>query len=123
MSRFDTTMLRMGRPTNPMVISGVITLAGPVNIEHLIRTLTKPFLAIRRFQQRVERHQGRFWWCDDPDFEPATHVERIRLARPDSKQELTTLMSELASRQLDLARPLWRIHIVEEYDGGIAAIF
>jgi diacylglycerol O-acyltransferase / wax synthase len=122
MTRFDTTMLRMDRPTNHMVISGVVTLAGPVNIEQLMQKLAEPFLAIRRFRQRVERHDGRYWWCDDPNFDPLRHIEHARLAPPGSKEELTSLVSELASRPLDHARPLWNIHIVEDYDDGIAVI-
>ena len=72
-------MLRMGQPTNHMVICGV-TLAGPVDVDQLILTLAKPFSAIRRFWQRIERHDGRFWWCDDPNFDPLRRIERIRLA-------------------------------------------
>ena len=122
MARFDTTMLRMESPTNRMIITGVLTLAGPVDVTQFVLSLMDPFLSVRRFRQRVELHDGRYWWCDDLDFDPARHFERIRLPGPAGKAELVALVSELASRPLDRTRPLWHIHIVDDYDAGIAVI-
>jgi diacylglycerol O-acyltransferase len=121
MTRFDTTLLRMESPTNRMIITVVLTLAGPVDVSQVVLSLADPFL-FRRFQQRVEHHDGRYWWCDDPDFDPLRHFERIRLPRPAGKPELVALVSELASRPLDRMRPLWHVHIVDDYDAGIAII-
>ena len=122
MTRFDTTMLRMESPTNRMLITIVFTLAGPVDVTRLLLSLADPFL-FRRFGQRVEHHEGRYWWCDDPDFDPLRHFEHIRLPSAAGKAELVALVSELASRPLDRTRPLWHIHIVDDYDAGTAVIF
>src|SRR5262249_28313822 len=96
--------------------------AGPVDVPQIVLSLADPFL-FRRFQQRVEHHDGRYWWCDDPDFYPLRHFERIRLPGLAGKAELVALVSELASRPLDRTRPLWHVHIVDDYDAGIAIIF
>ena len=121
MTRFDTTLLRMESPTNRMIITVVLTLAGPVDVPRFVLSLADPFL-FRRFQQRVEHHDGRYWWCDDADFDPTRHFERSHLPRPAGKAELVALVSELASRALDRTHPLWHVHIVDDFDGGIAII-
>jgi diacylglycerol O-acyltransferase len=121
MTRFDTTLLRMESPTNCMIITVVLTLAGPVDVPRFVLSLADPFL-FRRFRQRVEHHDGRYWWCDDPDFDPTRHFEPIRLPRPAGKAELVALVSELASRPLDRTHPLWHVHIVDDYDAGTAII-
>jgi diacylglycerol O-acyltransferase / wax synthase len=65
----DTTWLRMDRPTNPMVINGVLILEGPLDLDKLEKTLAERFLAISRFRQRIEIRSGDYWWCDDPNLD------------------------------------------------------
>ena len=52
MDSVDTTWLRLDRPANPMIIVGLITLAGPVDVERLEQTLSERLLSFRRFQLR-----------------------------------------------------------------------
>ena len=44
MSPVDTTWLRMDRPSNPMVIVGVLIIGGPVDLNGLEETLAERFL-------------------------------------------------------------------------------
>ena len=45
MSRVDTAWLRMERPTNPMMITGVLMLDEPMTLETLKKVIGKRFLA------------------------------------------------------------------------------
>jgi diacylglycerol O-acyltransferase len=123
MEPIDTTWLRMERPTNLMVIVGLLFLAGPVDIPRLERTLADRLLAFRRFGARVERAATGEWWCDDPRFDIAHHIKRVRLPGRAGKTELEDFVADLASQPFDHAHPLWQCHIVEDYAGGAVVIF
>jgi diacylglycerol O-acyltransferase / wax synthase len=122
MSSVDMTWLRMDRPANPMVIVGFFTLAGPVNLNELEATIAERFLTIPRFKQRVESRAGEYWWVDDAYFDESRHIKRVRLPGDADQSELQRYVAQLASEHLDKARPLWRLHIVEDYQGGAAII-
>ena len=122
MAPIDTTWLRMERPTNLMVIVGVLVLKGPVDVARLETILAERLLAIPRFRQRTELRQTGYWWSDDPQFDVARHIKRIRLPGAADKPELERFVAELASSPLDPAHPRWQFHIVEDYEGGAAVV-
>ena len=122
MDPVDTTWLRLDRPTNRMVIVGLLMLAGPVDVARLERTLAERLLIYRRFRQRVETGLTGTWWCDDPDFDIAHHIKRIRLPAPGGRNELERFVADLAAQPLDPLHPLWQYHIVEDYEGGVALV-
>lgn len=62
MAPVDTTWLRMDRPTNPMVIVGVLVLAPPVDLARVEHTLADRLLAIPRFRQRADVGPTGAWW-------------------------------------------------------------
>lgn len=118
----DITWLRMDRPANPMIINGVLILAGPADIDRLEATLLERFLDIPRFRQKIESHSGEFWWCEDPGFDKRRHIKRVRLPGKGGRAELQDYLSDLASEPLDKARPLWQIRIIEQYEGGAVVL-
>src|SRR3974390_1206536 len=122
MAPVDTTWLRMERPTNLMVIVGVLVLAGPVDMGRLESTLAKRILAIPRFRQRAETRSTGFWWSDEEHFDIARHIKRIRLPGPGRKAELEKFVGDLASTPLDPEHPRWQFHIIEDYEGGAAIV-
>src|SRR5208283_4527803 len=122
MAPVDTTWLRMDRPTNLMVIVGVLVLEGPVDPIRLENALAKRLLGFPRFRQRTETRQTGTWWCDDPQFDIARHIKRVRLPGAADKAELERLVAELAATPLDPLHPLWQFHIVEDYNGGAAIV-
>jgi len=122
MAPVDTTWLRMDRPTNLMLVVGVIMLRGPVDIPRLERTLAARLLAFSRFRQRAEIQATGAWWCDDTTFDIAHHIKRIRLPAPGDKIQFQRFVAELASVPLDPRHPLWHIHIVEDYEAGAALV-
>ncbi len=118
MSRVDTAWLRMERPTNLMMITGVLMFAGPLDPKRIRKLIAKRFLAFRRFRQRAVQSMSGTWWQTDEALDLDWHVQGATLPGKAGKTELEAFVSELASRSLDHRRPLWQFHVVREYDGG-----
>ncbi|CAN0562522.1 unnamed protein product, partial [Ectocarpus sp. 12 AP-2014] len=122
MSAVDRSWLRMDSPTNPMMISAVLVFDQPIAINRLKRTLNERFLCFQRFRQRVIHEGERVYWQDDPLFDIDNHIHRIALPGNAGKDELQALTSDLNSTSLDLRRPLWQIHYIDNYGGGCALL-
>ncbi len=123
MSSVDTTWLRMDRPNNLMMIVGVWMLEGPVDVERVEAQIVEGLLSYRRYRQMVERTPAAFFWRDDPNFDLSHHIRHIRLPGRGGKHALERLVGELASEPLDPNHPLWTVHFVDKYEGGVAVIF
>ena len=123
MSSVDTTWLRMDRPANLMMIVAVWLLEGPVPLDKVEKQIAEGLLSYRRYGQKVEYTPAGVFWRDDPNFDLAHHIKRVRLPGRGDKQALERFVGELASEPLDPKHPLWTVHIVEEYDGGAALVF
>jgi diacylglycerol O-acyltransferase / wax synthase len=123
MSSIDTTWLRMDRPENRMIIVAVWMLEGPVALDRLENQLAERMLTYRRYRQKVEFASGVPYWRDDPHFDLAHHIKRVRLPGRGGKEELQRFVADLASEPLDFNHPLWTVHIVEKYEGGAAVVF
>jgi len=117
-AKVDTAWLRMEQPTNLMMITGVVTLAGPVKFERLLDTIRTRWLAFKRFRQKAVVRPGGAHWVMDEDFEIHAHVRRVALPGKADQAELEEFVSDLASTALDPSRPLWQFHYVENYIGG-----
>jgi diacylglycerol O-acyltransferase / wax synthase len=122
MSRVDTAWLRMERPTNLMMITGVLVFDEQLDMATLKTVLADRFLAFRRFRQKAVEVAGQSFWEFDKDFDLNWHVRRMALPGDASKDELEEYVSQLASTPLDKSKPLWQFHIVENYQGGSALI-
>ena len=122
MSGIDTAWLRMERPTNLMMITGVMIFAERLEYEKLRETVKTRFLKYWRFMQRaVQKAAGAFWEVD-PYFDIGRHVLRTALPGQADKAELEHLASDLMSTPLDFSKPMWQFHLVEDYQGGSALI-
>jgi diacylglycerol O-acyltransferase len=57
------------------------------------------------------------------DIELTHHVKLWGLPRPGGQRELGVLVSRLHSRQLDLTRPLWELHIIDGLEDNRFALY
>src|SRR5262245_26536048 len=57
-------------------------------------------------------------WVDDLHFNIDYHVRHTSLPRPGDPQQLKLLAARIMSQQLDRAKPLWEMWIVEGLQGG-----
>jgi diacylglycerol O-acyltransferase len=122
MSAVDCAWLRMDRPTNLMMIVGVVVFATRVDFRRFRKTIADRFLAFPRFRCRARDDAVSPGWETDPEFDLAQHVIRTSLPAPAGQAELEELVSRLASTDLDRGRPMWQFHFVDDFQGGSAAI-
>jgi diacylglycerol O-acyltransferase len=123
MSKVDTAWLRMDSASNLMMILGVWTLRPGIRYEALCHRMEERLLAYSRFRQRVVEEGGQARWVDH-DVDIREHVVREKLPRHKggAQAALQQRIGELAMTPLDRARPLWQMHLVEDYEGGSALI-
>ncbi|WP_460457985.1 WS/DGAT/MGAT family O-acyltransferase [Arenimonas alkanexedens] len=122
MSRVDTAWLRMERPTNLMMITGVMMFETPLDIATLRKVIATKFLSYPRFRQKTVDTPTGCFWQDDADFDLDWHVRLTALPGRGGKKELERLTSQMASTPLDKTKPLWQFHLVEKFGGGSALI-
>ena len=100
MSRVDTAWLRMERPTNLMMITGVMMFETPLDIKTLRKVIEQKFLSYPRFRQKaVDTPTGAFWQ-DDADFDLDWHVRLTALPGKGGKKELERLKSSVSVERL-----------------------
>jgi len=122
MSSVDVAWLRMDRPSNLMVICGVLVLHERVTIARLRSTVASRFLRFSRFRERPASSAGGYQWESDEGFDLARHVKTIALPRGAAEAELEALVSKLVSTPLDPRHPLWEFHLIASYKSGSAII-
>lgn len=119
----DNAWLRMDRPYNHMTISAVFILGRRLTLNELQHHIeTRWVTAHSHFRQRPVDHRTGAYWETDPHFDIDQHVHRIGLPGAKGKQELEEAVGVLVSTPLDPTKPLWDWHLVEDYQGGSAAI-
>jgi WS/DGAT/MGAT family acyltransferase len=123
MSAVDTAWLRMDRPTNLMMIVGVMVFQERMDFDRLRNTIEARLVGrYRRFRQCAVQEVAGAFWQDDPDFDIDAHLKRRVLPDKAGKKELQALASELAVQPLNPGKPLWRFDLIEDYEGGSALV-
>ncbi|MGH8251216.1 MAG: WS/DGAT/MGAT family O-acyltransferase [Steroidobacteraceae bacterium] len=122
MSAVDAAWLRMDRPTNLMMIVGVVVLDSKVSFKRFRRTIEQRFLKFPRFRCRALQDALLARWETDPGFKLDRHVTRVALPAPAGQAELEMLVSELAGTDLDRDHPIWQFHFIERFGDGSAVI-
>lgn len=118
----DVAWLRMESSVNPMTIVGVLGFSAPLDLHQLRRLVEERLLIYERFRQRVTDLTGTPTWRSDPHFDLGAHVHRAGLPAPGGKAAIEELVSDLMSTPLDLSKPPWQFHLVEDFDGGSVLI-
>src|SRR6202162_1646110 len=121
MASIDAAWLGMEDPTNLMMVTGVLALDGKVDLKRLRLTLDRRLKPFGRFHQRVVRPRSRRshpHWQDDVNFDIDNHVSHVALPAPGGDDGLRNMVSELMSVPLDFTKPLWHIHVIDNYRGG-----
>jgi WS/DGAT/MGAT family acyltransferase len=76
------------------------------------------------FSQRLRPSRNPLYlphWEDDPDFDMANHVEVLHL-ETGTKDELRAMVSAQRGELLDRERPLWKMFVIQGYNGNTTAI-
>jgi len=120
MSKVDTAWLRMDTPSNLMMIVGVWSLQPGVSHAVVCERIENSLLKYARFRQRVMEDAAGATWVEDRYFDLQNHVVADKLpkvAKGKEQEALQDRVAELAMQPLDRKRPLWQIHLIEDYTG------
>jgi hypothetical protein len=122
MSSVDTAWLRMDSTNNLMMIVGVMAFATPLDVKRFKTLIEGRLLVYPRFRQYVVDDGMAAHWVDDDNFDLDAHLHRVRLPGAGGEKELQAMVADLASERLDKGKPLWQMHLIENYQGGSALI-
>jgi diacylglycerol O-acyltransferase / wax synthase len=120
MTKVDTAWLRMDCDANLMMIIGVWQLSPGVKYAAVCERIENTLLKYDRFRQRVLEDAGGATWVEDRNFDLRNHVvlEKLpKVAKGHAQEALQDRVAELATQRLDPKRPLWQIHLIEDYLG------
>ncbi|MGZ5198762.1 MAG: wax ester/triacylglycerol synthase family O-acyltransferase [Telluria sp.] len=118
LSAVDAAWLRMDRPTNRMVVCGVMQLDGRIALADLQAVVRDRLLRFHRLRQRVVDADSNPYWENDPWFDLDWHV---RPAPPPAHAPLQRTVGELIGAALDPERPMWQLHLLD-LPGGSAIV-
>ncbi len=121
-SKVDNAWWHMDSPTNHMVVTAVMLFDRPIDVDALRQVYEERLLTFARFRQRIVtplRDLGEPQWELDPTFDIDAHIHHVALPAPGDDAALQELVSEVSSRPLDAAKPLWEAWVVDGHgDGG-----
>ncbi|GAA4425350.1 wax ester/triacylglycerol synthase family O-acyltransferase [Acidovorax lacteus] len=120
MSKVDTAWLRMDNAHNLMMINGVWTLSPGITWEVLAERVQARLLQYPRFRQRVVEDAAGATWVEDRHFDIHAHLLRETLPRKrgqSMQKALQDRVGQLAMEPLDPKRPLWQMHLIEDFVG------
>jgi len=118
LSPLDASFLFVEESTTPMHVGGLMTFDDTpgFDADRFVAQIGERLAGVPRYRQKIREvpvHLGLPVWVDDPGFELDYHVRRSALPAPGTDAQLRELVGRLMSRQLDRARPLWEIYLVE----------
>ena len=122
LSPLDASFLTIEDSVSHMHIGSVCIFEGPPPAQKkLVAMISGKLRLVPRYRQLVRTVPRRFSrpvWVDDPHFNIEYHVRRSALPAPGGEAELRRLVGRVMSQQLDRAKPLWEIWVVEGLEEG-----
>ena len=127
LTAIDASFLHQEGPNSHMHVGAVARFEGPPPpFDEFLDSLRMRLHLVPRYRQKLQvppAGTGRPLWVDDPAFNLEYHVRQTALPKPGSERQLLQLAGRIFSQQLDRARPLWEVWMVEGLDdGGFALI-
>ncbi len=120
----DAAWLRMDRPTNLMVINGVLLFDEQIDwprVKEVIdERLVKRYPRFRQCAGQSGGLRGGAFWEDDPHFDLDLHMHHLALPAPGDRAALQDLVGDLMAEPLDRAKPLWHFYLIDGYGDGCA---
>jgi WS/DGAT/MGAT family acyltransferase len=116
----------MDEPTNLMVITAFMEFGEALDYNRLYATIESRLASFPRFKKRVARPMtgvGIPSWETDPNYDLRFHLQRIALPAPGDKRELQAMIANLMVTPLVPNRPLWQVHLIENYGKGCVLFF
>ncbi len=126
MTQADNFWYSMDDPVNLMVITGFWEFESTLDYNRLFATLEATLTSFPRFRQKVVMPAsglGLPKWVTDEHYDLKSHLHRLALPEPGDKNELQNMISQLMTTGLDNNKPLWDVHLIENYQKGCVLFF
>lgn len=122
LSPLDASFLHIEDGVSHMHIASVAIFEGPEpDFGDIVAMVESKLALVPRYRQvirPVPLQLGRPVWVDDPYFNVDYHLRHTALPTPGGESELRRLVGRVMSQQLDRARPLWEIWVVQGLEDG-----
>jgi WS/DGAT/MGAT family acyltransferase len=122
LSPLDASFLHVEDDVSHMHIAAVGIFEGPApdygDVVAMVRGKLPLVPRYRQVVRFVPFDLGRPVWVDDPHFNIDYHLRHSALPAPGGDAELRALVGRVMAQQLDRAKPLWEIWMVEGLAGG-----
>jgi diacylglycerol O-acyltransferase len=126
LTSFDTSFLANEKEHAHMAIGAVLMCAGEAPSEaDFLTHIRSRVHQLPRLRQRLlypPLGLGTPFWVDHHQFDIHRHVRRHTLPGPGSEEQFRALVGELLAPQLDRAKPLWELILVEGFEDERFAI-
>ncbi|HEY3470230.1 MAG TPA: wax ester/triacylglycerol synthase family O-acyltransferase [Amycolatopsis sp.] len=131
LSGLDASFLYLETSAQVLHVCGLLTLDGSTvpggyTFAKLKEKLDERVRLIPAFRRKLHNplwNLGHPVWVEDEEFDLDHHVHRIGVPAPGDRAELAELCAHIAGQQLDRARPLWQLYVIEGLaDGQIAVL-
>ncbi len=127
LTAIDASFLHQEGSNSHMHVGALARCGGPPPpFDEFLDSLRMRLHLVPRYRQKLQvppAGSGRPLWVDDAAFNIEYHVRHTALPSPGSEDQLLRLTGRIFSQQLDRARPLWEVWMVEGLeDGGFALI-
>jgi diacylglycerol O-acyltransferase / wax synthase len=122
LSPLDASFLHIEDDVSHMHIASVAIFEGPEPAFGDVVTMVESKLPLvpryRQIVKTVPLELGRPVWVDDPHFNMEYHLRHTALPSPGGEGELRRLVGRVMAQQLDRAKPLWEIWVVQGLEDG-----
>jgi diacylglycerol O-acyltransferase len=120
----DAFWLEMDKPTNLMVVDSLMWTSAPVDWDRYRAVMRKRLWRRYPVFHCVPRRgaHGTWQWVEQPGDHFEDHLEHVVLPEPGDDAALQEFIASQRTVPLDRDKPLWRVFLVDGYNGG-SAIF
>ncbi len=126
MTNVDNFWLCMDEPSNLMIITAFMEFEEPLDFNRLYATIEHRLATFDRFKKRVVKPKstvGMPRWETDKNYDLRSHLHRVALPAPGDKSDLQEMIGNLMTTDFDHSKPLWQIHLIENYGKGCVLFF
>lgn len=123
LKKIDHMMWDVNMPNSLVTITGMMILDKPVNKKKLLEIIETRLLKFERFQKKVILKNKKPTWHLDEHFNVNSHFHHIALPAPGNYFNLQNIISDLISQPLDESKPLWQVHLIDNYNGGSVVLW
>lgn len=131
LSALDAAFVYRERPNAPLHVGTVLLYdpstagRGRLTFDDVVAEVSRRLHLAKAFRRRlvpVPMELDHPWWVEDAGFDLGHHVHRTTLPAPGGEDELFAVAARLFAAPLDLTRPPWEMHVVEDVAGGRVAV-